>query len=290
MLDSRGRPPQHTFFYPIECYQADHIDLLTILAKQGFGDVEVHLHHDNDSPQKLYAMLLDMTATLHARHDLLSRDQQGRIRYGFVHGNWALDNSHPDGRWCGVNNELSILAETGCYADFTMPAAPHAAQVRTINSVYYAVDDPQRPNSHDKGLATKVGRLPPSESLLCIQGPLIVSRVKTGSGSRLSVENGNLSATQPPTRERLMNWLRARVGVQGRDDWLFVKLHTHGAKEANADVLLGEPMRNFHASLRQAAEERGFHYYYVTTREMAQLVHQAEQGAISPHFSKLDWQ
>ena len=47
-----------------------------------------------------------------------------------------------DGRYCGVNDELTVLRETGCYADFTMPAAPDVSQTRTINAIYYAADDP----------------------------------------------------------------------------------------------------------------------------------------------------
>ena len=78
------------------------------------------------------------------RHGLLACDRRtGRPAYGFIHGNWALDNSRPDGRWCGVNNELDVLRETGCYADFTFPSAPSPTQPRKINSIYYAVDDPQ---------------------------------------------------------------------------------------------------------------------------------------------------
>ena len=32
--------------------------------------------------------------------------------------------SLPDGRWCGLNNELILLRDLGCYADFTLPSAP----------------------------------------------------------------------------------------------------------------------------------------------------------------------
>ena len=38
--------------------------------------------------------------------------------YAFVHGNFALANS-AGGRYCGVDEEMQILAETGCYADMT---------------------------------------------------------------------------------------------------------------------------------------------------------------------------
>ncbi|MEM8668789.1 MAG: hypothetical protein AAGG48_14815 [Planctomycetota bacterium] len=285
--DSRGRPPQHTFFYPIETYDPVYVDRLMPLIRDGYGDVEVHLHHDNDTAESLRERLLRSVQQLHDRHGLFSRDEKGMLRYGFIHGNWALDNSHPDGCWCGVNNELTVLMQTGCYADFTMPAAPHAAQTRTINQVYYAVDDPQRPKSHDTGVQAQVGCTPPADSLLMIQGPLLLSH--SNRGWRPSIENGNLIPTQPPDPSRLDDWLRAGVGVSGQSDWVFIKLHTHGAKPGNTDMLLGESMMRFHEALRSTADRRGFKYFYVTAKEMAQLVHQAERRFESPDFNALDW-
>ena len=40
--DSAGRPPQHTWFYPIENYRAEYLDGLVELCQQGFGEIEVH--------------------------------------------------------------------------------------------------------------------------------------------------------------------------------------------------------------------------------------------------------
>ena len=51
--DSLGRPPQHTFFYPMEEYRAQLLDRLADLCHQGFGEVEVHLHHDHDTSDQL---------------------------------------------------------------------------------------------------------------------------------------------------------------------------------------------------------------------------------------------
>lgn len=137
--DSLGRPPQHTFFFPLERYEPGLLDRLADLCHRGFGDVEVHLHHDNDTSEQLRNKLHWFKNTLHSRHGLLERDADGQLTYGFIHGNWALDNSHPEGKWCGVNDELSILRETGCYADFTMPSAPDRTQTRTINSIYSVI-------------------------------------------------------------------------------------------------------------------------------------------------------
>src|SRR4029077_1845749 len=92
-------------------------------------------------------------------------------------------------------------------------------------------------------------------------------------------ENGCIQGNQPPTLERLEFWLKARVQAPWRPDWFFVKLHTHGAKEANQRVLLGEAMLRFHRGLaRRAAEKPNFRYHYVTAREMYNLAKAAEAG------------
>ncbi|MFL5342293.1 MAG: hypothetical protein ACJ8F7_19270 [Gemmataceae bacterium] len=277
--DSDGRPPRHTFFYPAEEYEPEYLDALAGLCRAGYGEVEIHLHHDNDTADNLRRTLQDFKALLHQRHGLLGRDRRtDQVAYGFIHGNWALDNSRCDGRWCGVNNELDVLRETGCYADFTLPSAPSETQTNKINSVYWAVDDPARPKSHNWG--PDVGSVPrPANSLLMIQGPLLFdwSRRKLGVVPR--VENACLQESQPPSLHRLDNWLRARVHVRSRPDWLFVKLHTHGANEANMPALLGDAMIRFHVGLAErGGREKNFNFHYVSAREMANLALAADAG------------
>ncbi|MBI3860365.1 MAG: hypothetical protein HY290_00565 [Planctomycetia bacterium] len=284
--DSAGRPPQHTFFYPQDEYDAEHVEQIAGLCRLGYGDVDVHLHHRHDTSGGLRDKLETYVRTLHDRHGLLERGRPGQITYGFIHGNWALDNSHPCGDWCGVNDEITILRETGCYADFTMPAAPDPCQTKTINSIYYAVDDPRQPKSHDTGIAARVGRKAPDDSLLMIQGPLAFDWSSRKLGLFPRLENGDLTGRRPATLQRLNLWASAGVAVAGREDWRFIKLHTHGAQEANLEMFLGEPMRRFHEGLRQLADEHPqLKYYYVTAREMADLVHQAELGEAVPRFS-----
>ncbi len=202
----------------------------------------------------------------------------GKLVYGFIHGNWALDNSHPKGWCCGVNNELDVLRETGCYADFTLPSAPNPTQTRKINSIYYARDDPSRPKSHDVG--TDAGVEPvPENALLLIQGPLLLDWGHRKWGLFPRVENGCIQANQPPSMERLDLWLKARVQIPTRPDWFFVKVYTHGAPEINQEVLLGEPMIRFHQALAQRArEDSHFHFHYLTAREMYNLARAASAG------------
>jgi hypothetical protein len=160
-----------------------------------------------------------------------------------------------------------------------MPSAPALCQTQTINSIYYATDDPRRPMSHNRGVPARVGGVPPPESLLLIQGPLMLNWRRRKYGLLPSIVNGDLTPLRPPTLARLWQWLSAGVCVGGRPDWRFVKLHTHGAVDSNANMLLGEPMHQFHTALAAfAAEHDWFHYYYVTAREMAELVHAIERG------------
>ncbi len=279
--DADGRPPQHTFFFPEEDYRPHLLDALGDLCRRGLGSVEVHLHHDNDTAAALGERLGIFTEALFHRHGLLRRGLDGRISFGFVHGNWALDNARPDGRWCGVNNEINILRDAGCYADFTLPAAPDPSQTRTVNSIYYAVDDPARPRSHDYGTAVRVGATAPANGLLMIQGPLMLDMRRRIWNIFPGLENGAIDASDAhhPTLDRFVSWVNARIGVAGRPEWIFVKIYTHGATENNAAILLGPTMEAFHTAIGRAFNDgRRYRLHYVNAYEMATLVKAAEAG------------
>jgi len=133
-LDAGGQRPQYSFFYPQEDYRRDLMDGLAEIVHLGIGDVEVHVHHDNESRDSFITKITDYCRRLTCDHGLL-RQQDGRTVFGFIHGNWALDNSRPDGRWCGLNGEIALLRDLGCYADFTMPPLPSATQGSIVNQI-----------------------------------------------------------------------------------------------------------------------------------------------------------
>ena len=287
--DSDGRTPRQTFFYPMEMYDSEEVSALTELCQSGFGEVEAHLHHDGDTPDSLRKTLLEFKETFGKKHRLLSRNRvTGELAYGFIHGNWALCNSHPEGRWCGVNDELTILRETGCYADFTFPSAPSLTQTQKINSIYYAQSNPDFAGAHGRGIDIGVGSKP-KDSLLLFQGPLLLDWSAKKWGCLPAVENACLQHKQAATEARLWLWLKAGVQVPARPDWNFVKLHTHGAPEKNHDALLGEPMISFHRSLAKLAESNSnFKFHYITAREMYNLAKAAEGGWKGSVFDALD--
>jgi hypothetical protein len=228
--DSNGNILKWSFFYPEEEYQEDDLNELARLCHAGYGEVEIHLHHDNDTSENLRRTLLDYKHRLHEKHGLLSVDKTtGDIVYGFIHGNWALCNSRKDGRWCGVNEEIRILLETGCYADFTMPSAPSDTQTRKVNSIYYAVDRPGGPKSHDWGVDAEVGKK--GEGLLMVQGPLALDWGRRKFGMFPRIEHSGLMGNFPPSAERVRLWVDAGVSVKGAPEHVFVKLYTHGTQE-----------------------------------------------------------
>jgi len=267
--DADGHMPKHTFFYPIEQYRQEFLNVLAEFCHQGYGEVEVHLHHDNDTAENLRKTLMEFKQTLANKHGLLSVDKEtGEICYGFIHGNWALDNSRRDGRWCGVNNEISILKETGCYADFTLPSAPSETQTRKINSIYYVLDDPAKPKSHDTGIDAEVGKNQ-DDRFLIIQGPLTLNFKKRKWGLFPGVENGEISAHNPPSKERINLWIEQNIHIKGKPDWIFVKVHCHGAKEENMNSLLGGMLDSSFSCLeRYYNDNNKFILHYVTAREM----------------------
>jgi hypothetical protein len=150
--DADGRPPRHTFFFPADEYDDACVGLLADFCRAGFGEIEIQLHHRHDTAEGLSRKLETFRDYLHNRHGMLGCDATGAVRYGFVHGNWALCNSRPDGDWCGVDAELGVLANTGCYADFTFPSAPSPTQPQMVNAIYYASDCPGIPRGHDRGM------------------------------------------------------------------------------------------------------------------------------------------
>lgn len=273
--DSFGNPPKHSYFYPAEEYDPALLDQLAGLKRAGWGDVEVHLHHDNDMADNLRRTLTDFAQTLHDRHGLLRLDPAtGKPLYVFIHGNWALDNSRPDGRWCGVDNELDVLVETGCFADMTMPSAPSDTQTGKINSLYFARGHSGCRKSHDRGRDVAVGDWRRPGELLMIQGPLTLNWKEAKFGLLPRIESAELSFDAPPTAQRVALWGRCGVSVRGAEEHVFVKVHTHGATESSMKMLFANGgFDTLWTELeRQYRDRDGCKLHYVTAWEMVEKI------------------
>jgi len=279
--DRDGFPFRHTYFYPAEQYDKGLLDRLAEHCHAGWGEVEIHLHHGvrrPDNSENTRRQLVGFRDAL-VKHGCLSRwDGAGSTRYAFLHGNWALANSD-HGRFCGVDDEMKILAETGCYADLTLPSAPSRSQTRKINALYECSLPLDERAPHRRGRDLTSGR-PPTTFPLIIQGPLLVDfggRMRGWPVPR--IENSNINVAHTPTVERLRLWRQAGISVRGRPDWLFIKLHCHGMIAHDNEVMLGAPMRDFLRGAVQEAKNGGqYALHFVTAREMVNIALAACDG------------
>jgi hypothetical protein len=278
--DSDGRPFCHTYFYPAEQYDEGLVSMLAEHCRAGWGEIEIHLHHGldrSDTAENTRRLLVEFRDRL-SKHGCLSRGPgSDEVRYAFVHGNFTLANSG-DG-CCGVDEEMGILAETGCFGDFTLPAAPARPQIAKINSLYECALPLNRRSPHRRGRDLRSGQ-PPEIFPLIIQGPLLIGFSRQ-NGSRLLpyIENSAVTGRTPATLERLRLWRDAGITVQGRPDWLFIKLHCHGMDPYDFDAMLGAKMGQFLRELKENSQNgEAYITHFVTAREMVNIALAACDG------------
>lgn len=277
--DADGCHPKHSFFYPEEEYRFEHLDKIAKLCKQGLGEVEIHLHHDNDTPSAFSKKMNGFLHILDSNHGLIPRDTTtNQYCFSFIHGNWALDNSRRDGRCCGIDNELKLLSDLGCYADFTLPSAPSDTQTSKINSIYYATGVDGKSKSHDSGVDVEAGKKGVGD-LMIIQGPLCLNWRNRKYGILPRIENSDIRASSPPSDHRVDLWVNCAIAVKKQPHWRFIKIHTHGTQEMDMDTLLGKPTDEMFTYLETRYNDgKNYVLHYVTAREMYNIVAAAEAG------------
>jgi hypothetical protein len=270
--DADGKKPQHTWFYPPHldhCFLED----LVSLCKDGYGDVEMHLHHNHmypfpDTSETLTKKILKCIDD-YSKYGIFCLPD-GTKKFAFVHGDWSLDNSGGS-TFCGVNNEIQILKECGCYADFTFPSLGRS-QPSMINTIYYAKDNPHRPKSYNRGKELKVGGEPWGD-LLMVPG-IIGLRWKSRTHLfKPSIEASNLDCTDIPFPKRIDYLVNNAIRVKGNLNCRFIKLHTHGAREDTWDVLFGNKADEMYQYLdRKYNDRKNYILHYVTAREMYNII------------------
>jgi hypothetical protein len=276
-IDSDGIKLRHTWYYPIEQFRGYEIDSLVKLCREGYGEIEVHLHHRGDNSQSLRRLFRAGMDSLRAHKALLSPD--GQTHFSFIHGNWALDNSIAS--QCGVNDEITILLELGCYADLTFPAMKQLSQPALVNKIYYAKDDPLKPKSYNKGVQSRVGLETDPEQLMLIEGPLVIDWTDWRFKFHPTIEDGNLYWEIPTNLHRFELWLKANVHVLGRPNWVFIRPFTHGAELKNGgfENILGENMDQMLTAIEEKYNDgEKYRLHYMTAREAYNVIKTAEAG------------
>lgn len=274
--DSGGTKFRHTNFYPAEQYERSLLETMAAMEREGLGETEIHLHHGVEKPdtgENTRNILTEFRDCLAQEHKSLSRFEDDDLpRYAFVHGNLALANS-AGGKYCGVDDEMRILQETGCYADLTLPSAPDRTQVPKINSIYEAAGDFTQAVPHRIGKDLRVGasveRLP-----VILPGALVFNWRRRIKGIPVPrIDDGALTANQPLDSARLNRWKNARISVLNKPEWLFIKLYCHGFFDYDQDFCIGESARKFFSEVVENGERTGdYKTHFATAREAFNII------------------
>jgi hypothetical protein len=273
--DSQGRVLQHSWFYPGEQLYDENLAGLARLVAGGYGEVELHYHHEHDTDASTEAKFRQAIEKFQKFGFLKSVD--GTTHFGFIHGNWGLDNSTGE-VFCGADHELRILSNLGSFADFTFSALWSHAQPALVNSIYAATDD-DRPKSYDRGTLLRVGQEVKGD-LVIFEGPMMVAPSTNPARLFWEVEDADIHPAIPATPKRADLWVKANIHIPGRPEWVFVKVFGHAASsEEDMNETLGP---NFDRTLRYLEtnynDGRRYILHYVTAREAYNVARAAVAG------------
>jgi hypothetical protein len=273
--DADGRPVQHSWFYPAEQPIDRNMQALQTLVQEGYGETELHLHHFHDTEASARQRFEKGVAYFQKFGFLKGID--GRSHFAFIHGNWGLDNSLGEA-FCGNSRELRMLKELGCFADYTFPSLWQTSQPSWVDNIEEVTDD-DRPKSYDHGAPVTLG-FHPAGDLVMVQGPLVL--IPTWNPAKLFflVEDGDVHPAVPLSPQRVDAWVHADIHVAGRPDWVFIKVHTHGAGSvADLEETLG-PHFDQALTYMEKRYNDSAHYvlHYVTAREAYNLIRAAADG------------
>ena len=274
--DADGAFPKHTWFYALDLMRKDELEKLKALVSAGFGEVELHWHHSHDTPESFQEQL---------RTGLKTFQQFGFMRpikagmdgcFGFIHGNWSLNNSRGD-QFCGVNNEIELLKSAGCYGDFTFPALHCLAQPSMINSIHYASFQKGRA-AYFKGRKAEVGIQEADKEFMIFQGPLTINWQDWRFKWHPTIENGEIGTSCTHADPvRVNSWIHQEICVEGRPDWVFVKVFCHGGQD-HPHVLSETTDRMFSYLEKKYNDGVNYILHYVSSREAYNMVKAAEDG------------
>ena len=282
LIDADGTKFRHTNFYPAEQYDSRILEQMAAMQAEGLVEVEIHLHHGIGAPdtaENLRRTLTEFRDCLAEEHKCLSRSEETETpMYAFVHGNLALANS-AGGKFCGVDNEMQILQETGCYADFTLPSAPDETQVPMINQIYECGLPLTEKMPHRTGKRVATFGNPPQLPLI-FTGPLVFNWTRRIKGIPVPrLDDGGLAENQPLDSARLNRWLSANITVKNRPEWIFVKLYCHGFFDYDQSSCIGERAVEFFSETIENGERSGaYTVHFATAREAFNMVAAAIDG------------
>lgn len=280
--DADGTKFRHTNFFPAEQYDRKLLEQMAAMQAEGLGEVEIHLHHGVEKPdtaKNLRRVLTEFRDCLAEEHKCLSRSNgAGKPMYAFVHGNLALANSC-GGRYCGVDEEMQILRDTGCYVDMTLPSAPDETQVPMLNQIYECGLPLSEKMPHRTGKTVAVNGGKPQLPLI-FTGPLVFNWTRRVKGLPVPrIDDGALVVNQPMDSPRFNRWVSANITVKNRPEWVFVKLYCHGFFDVDQSACIGEAAQRFFGEIIENGERTNdYKIYFASAREAFNMVAAAIDG------------
>ena len=272
--DFYGNVPKRSWFFPPHYHRYYNLRNLVTLCEQGYGEIELHLHHGKHKPDTAENLRNTILQCIEEYGIFgIFGESDGAKKYGFIHGDWALDNSRGN-KYCGVNNEITILKETGCYADFTHPSLIETNPSQ-INSIYYATDDPKKPKSYNYGEITKKNGEKTGD-IMIIQGPLFPFFMSRKIWN-LSILGDVINESTSFSEKRVDAWIKTNICVDGANEAIFVKTHVHGA--TSKQNLLGKNIGKIYEYLETDYNDgKNYILHYVTSREVYNIIKAIESG------------
>jgi hypothetical protein len=274
--DSDGQPPKHSFFYALDLMHEHELAAMKPVIDAGYGEFELHWHHDHETPTS-FVNKLDSAMELFHKYDyMLPYKADQKACFSFIHGNWSLANSRGD-NFCGVDNEVQILKEQGCYGDFTYPALFSEAQPPMINNIYYCTDLDQA-SCYFKGRDAQVNHVEKNSEFMIFQGPMTINWFDWRHKWHPTVEDGDINQqTTHDDPKRIDAWIRQNIHVKGRPEWQFVKVFCHGAQDHKSVV--SDTTDRMHDYLEHKYNDgKKYRLHYVSSREAYNIVKAAEDN------------
>lgn len=270
--DDFGNGFRYTWFYPYDHHVGEIVADLSQMAYEGYGEVEFHWHigtrDEHDMTTENYSEKVAEAVRWFQQYGaMITEEEQPRTAFAYIAGVWDLDASRKPLSH-GLTNQLEVLHENGCYADFTFSTIATAAQPRKINSLYYVKDDPKQSKSYNTGADVEVGKSV-DDQLMIFQGPLSINW-------KAELEYGAIETDPRFHKKRIPRWLESNIHVKGRPEWVFVKVYSHGAQSQR--TVLEKDMKDMLRELKAYTSSRGIKLHFMTAREAFNVAKAAEAG------------
>jgi hypothetical protein len=107
-----------------------------------------------------------------------------------------------------------------------------------------------------------------NDDFLIFQGPLSFSL-------DLSIEYGAVENYALPTPKRIRKWMDSNIHVNGKPEWVFIKVYSHGIQ---SDSIINSHLDSMLSDLDEEVVARSAKLHFMTAREAYNVVKAAEAG------------